>query len=127
MYDKDDFIMVFGYPIDELVNIEIFEKKECQHIEKLKITNQEKEQIVSGDLGIRRYFDNLRSSAFKIAIKYRKEKDKKVPDAIFIRGAGFGHGTGMCQEGAISMADEGFNYREILKHYYKDIDIKKVY
>lgn len=38
-------------------------------------------------------------------------------------GRGFGHGVGLCQEGAIRMAKEGFNFREILNYYYTDIKI----
>nr|WP_202943894.1 SpoIID/LytB domain-containing protein [Natranaerobius thermophilus] len=35
-------------------------------------------------------------------------------------GKGFGHGLGMSQWGAHGMALEGYNYREILNHYYSD-------
>jgi stage II sporulation protein D len=43
---------------------------------------------------------------------------------IFI-GAGFGHGVGLCQEGAMGMAKLGKNFKEILTHYYSGIEIKK--
>ena len=33
---------------------------------------------------------------------------------------GFGHGTGLCQEGAMKMSDKGFNYKDIIKYYFKD-------
>jgi len=36
-----------------------------------------------------------------------------------IRGAGFGHGIGMSQYGAYGMAQEGWSYQRILRHYYK--------
>jgi len=35
----------------------------------------------------------------------------------------YGHGVGMCQEGASAMATQGATYQEILKHYYTGIDI----
>jgi len=36
-----------------------------------------------------------------------------------VRGAGFGHGIGMSQYGAYGMAQEGWGYQRILRHYYK--------
>lgn len=42
---------------------------------------------------------------------------------IEIVTTGYGHGVGMSQWGAEGMADEGYNYKEILKHYFTDIDI----
>ena len=42
---------------------------------------------------------------------------------IEIVTTGYGHGVGMSQWGADGMANEGFNYKEILKHYYTGIEI----
>ena len=38
-------------------------------------------------------------------------------------GQGFGHGVGLCQEGAIHMAELGYSYREILNYYYTNIHL----
>jgi stage II sporulation protein D len=37
---------------------------------------------------------------------------------LLIEGAGFGHGVGMSQEGALGYAEHGFSYQQILAHYY---------
>lgn len=37
---------------------------------------------------------------------------------------GYGHGVGMSQTGADSMAKTGANYEEIIKHFYTDVEIK---
>ncbi len=42
---------------------------------------------------------------------------------IEIVTTGYGHGVGMSQWGAAGMADEGYNYKEILKHYYTNVEI----
>ena len=42
-------------------------------------------------------------------------------------GRGWGHGVGMCQVGAYGMALDGATYEEILKKYYKGIELKKIY
>jgi stage II sporulation protein D len=40
-------------------------------------------------------------------------------------GKGFGHGLGMSQWGAKGMADEGYDYKQILQHYYRNTTITK--
>ena len=42
----------------------------------------------------------------------------KIPTYFYFSGAGWGHGTGMCQWGAKGMAKAGNKYRQILKFYY---------
>ncbi|WP_144552128.1 stage II sporulation protein D [Bacillus sp. X1(2014)] len=48
---------------------------------------------------------------------------KRKGDNIVITTKGFGHGVGMSQYGANGMAKEGKNYQEIVKHYYKGVEI----
>lgn len=50
-------------------------------------------------------------------------------DKIVLKGKGFGHGVGLCQEGAMRMAKLGYNYAQILHYYYQDvhmIDLKAI-
>ena len=51
---------------------------------------------------------------------------EKVGDNVKIETKGYGHGVGMSQYGANGMAKEGYNYREIIDHYYKDVELKKI-
>jgi len=45
-------------------------------------------------------------------------------DQMFLlRGHGFGHGLGVSQYGAKAMAEQGYDYKEILQHYYRGIKI----
>ena len=46
-------------------------------------------------------------------------------DNIIFKVIGYGHGVGMSQYGAEAMALNGYNYIDILKHYYQGIEIKK--
>ncbi|MBN1560404.1 SpoIID/LytB domain-containing protein [candidate division KSB1 bacterium] len=50
-----------------------------------------------------------------------------MPEAFIIKGAGWGHGVGMCQIGAAIMADKGKNAGDILKHYYANTTIRQLY
>jgi stage II sporulation protein D len=45
---------------------------------------------------------------------------------ILIRGRGYGHGVGLCQEGAMQMAAKGYTCEDILKFYYTGIDITNI-
>lgn len=44
-------------------------------------------------------------------------------DSILFTGRGYGHGLGMCQEGAMRMSKQGYSYEQILHFYYKNIQI----
>ena len=59
---------------------------------------------------------SLRSTDFDI---------KEDESGFIITTKGYGHGVGMSQYGANGMAKEGYNYKEILKHYYGDVEISK--
>ena len=47
--------------------------------------------------------------------------------AVTFRGSGWGHGLGMSQWGAYGMANQGYNYQEILKYYYTGIEMNPNY
>ncbi|UNC93656.1 stage II sporulation protein D [Candidatus Contubernalis alkaliaceticus] len=51
-------------------------------------------------------------------VSWKVEQNK-----IVFTTKGFGHGVGLCQYGADGMAKEGYDYREILKHYYQGVDV----
>ncbi|MFN2429187.1 MAG: hypothetical protein ABR574_04145, partial [Cryomorphaceae bacterium] len=44
-------------------------------------------------------------------------------DSLHFTGRGFGHGTGLSQEGAMRMAELGFSYTDILHFYYNDVHV----
>jgi stage II sporulation protein D len=66
----------------------------------------------------------LRDSLFSYDIE--RNAVGGVVGAMFF-GRGWGHGVGMCQVGAYGMALDGATYEEILKKYYKGIELKKLY
>ncbi len=49
------------------------------------------------------------------------------PKRVRISGRGWGHGVGMCQEGAIGMARAGATYQQILRHYYPAAELGRLY
>ena len=56
----------------------------------------------------------LRSSFFSIAVE---------DDNVVFRGRGYGHGVGLCQEGAMEMGRRGSKYGEIISFYYKYVNL----
>lgn len=44
-------------------------------------------------------------------------------ESILLKGRGYGHGVGLCQEGAMEMAAQGYTYAEILHFYYSGVHI----
>ncbi len=55
---------------------------------------------------------------------YKPKTDIKPSDDEFLFvGSGFGHGVGMSQWGAKAYADDGWDYRDILLHYYRGADL----
>ena len=81
-------------------------------IYRLKITGERDHIIIGKELEIRRALSrtHLYSSAFVV--------DNESGRFVF-RGAGWGHGVGLCQIGAAVMANEGKTCTEILQHYYR--------
>lgn len=51
---------------------------------------------------------------------------KKQLEAFVLRGAGWGHGVGMCQRGAQNRAQAGWNARQIIEFYYQGIELRKI-
>ena len=89
----------------------------------IEIVGDRGKAVLRGDLAIRRLFGGLKSSLFEV----RRKGTTETPTSFVFRGAGFGHGVGMCQVGAIGMAESKKTYRAILDHYYRGSKIQKLY
>lgn len=48
-------------------------------------------------------------------------------DELILHGAGWGHGVGLCQMGALVMAHEGFSFTQILQHYFPGCNVQSIY
>lgn len=124
VYDDEDFFIAFGERLGDLKDVLLKEKGDCFHYKEIEVITSKGSRNLRGDLTIRNYFDRLRSSAFKIE---KKLSPRGRPSMLFFWGAGFGHGAGMCQDGAVGMAEAGYNWRQIINHYFPSTKIKKLY
>lgn len=87
-------------------------------VSKIKVTGSNGEASIDGS-DFRSLFggSKIKSLLFEIEQK----------EGIFlVKGKGFGHGVGLSQYGANGMAKADYSYDDILKHYYRDIDIVEI-
>ena len=110
-YTLEMFLKKLNLSSSDTLEIKVLDTTSTGRIKRIRINDKEfTGKEISGKLG-------LRSTYFKIS-----ENNGKV--SIITKG--YGHGVGMSQYGAQGMALEGYKYDEILKHYYTDIEIKKI-
>ena len=106
-----------GIDFGTIVALEAVERGPSGRIKYLRITGTLREEVIGKELAIRKALSSshLKSSAFEI---------EKSPDGFVLKGRGWGHGVGPCQIGAAAMAAQGYDYRQILSHYYVGAEIK---
>lgn len=115
-----------GEDFGKLVDLEPGERGCSGRLKWLDVIGSHKTIRVGKELAIRRILSesHLYSACFYI------ERDHAESGAILrfhLIGAGWGHGVGLCQVGATVMAQQGFSYRQILQHYYRNSTLRKLY
>jgi stage II sporulation protein D len=83
-------------------------------------------EAVSGnlrDVSRRTMTRNLSTFLCALAVAACAAAPADAAKRFTIRGAGFGHGVGMSQYGAMGYASHGWDYKRILGHYYTDTSI----
>lgn len=94
---------------------------------KLEIVGTKRSLVIGKELEIRRTLSrsHLYSSAFVVE---RSGLDAEgIPSKFTLHGAGWGHGVGLCQIGAAVMGANGYDYHEILSHYFIDAECSRLY
>lgn len=102
-----DFLKKLNINDNKINNIKI-DRSNTNRINNIKINNKNYKGTKFRSLL------NLKST--DIEIKYNN-------DYVYIHTVGYGHGVGMSQYGANYMAQDGYKYDDILKHYYKGVKI----
>jgi SpoIID/LytB domain protein len=109
-----------GFDFGALKEILPLSRGPSGRISRLKIVGSKRSMVVGKELEIRRWLSrsHLYSSAFIVRVE---------ADRFTLHGAGWGHGVGLCQIGAAVMAGKGFSGEEVLRHYFRGVEIKKIY
>ena len=109
-FTKKEFYEKLGLSVQDNLSFNILETTSTGRIKKILISNK----TFTGN-EVANYLQ-LRSSYFSL-----KQEENK----IIVSTKGFGHGVGMSQYGAEALAKKGYNYEQIIKHYYTGVEIKK--
>lgn len=123
-YDVDELSEIVrersGIDFGEIRDLVPLARGTSGRIYRLKIVGSKRTMIVGKELEIRKWLSrsHLYSSAFMV---------ERTLHGFRLHGAGWGHGVGLCQIGAAVMGERGFNYRQILSHYFKDAEIRSIY
>lgn len=123
-YDVDELSAIVrersGIDFGEIRDLVPLARGTSGRIYRLKIIGSKRTMIVGKELEIRKWLSrsHLYSSAFVV---------ERTLHGFRLHGAGWGHGVGLCQIGAAVMGERGFNYRQILSHYFKDAEIRSIY
>jgi len=107
-----------GVDLGPISNVEALARGPSGRIFRLKITGERDYLIIGKELEIRRALS--RSHLYSSAFVADEESGRLV-----LRGAGWGHGVGLCQIGAAVMANQGKTYTEILQHYYRGTTVSR--
>ncbi len=119
---------IAGRP-QQVIDLEVSNRFESYRVDTLRIIMKNGDvYYVRGDR-TRYLFKNsdgtiLKSSLFRILIT--RNDNGSIKDVI-VKGQGSGHGVGMCQWGTLGMSRLGYNYLQILSHYYPGTIVKKEY
>ncbi|MBQ7611069.1 MAG: DUF4922 domain-containing protein [Bacteroidales bacterium] len=106
-----------GIDFGRLKALEPLERGVSGRLKRLRVVGEKRTMTIGKELIIRRWLSesHLYSSAFTVTF---------TPDEVILRGAGWGHGVGLCQIGAAVMSAKGYDYRQILQHYYPGHELK---
>ena len=115
-----------GIDFGEIQELRALKRGQSGRIYELEIVGSKRTMIVGKELEIRKWLSKtcLYSSAFEVERAAAAEQSQ--PDDFILRGKGWGHGVGLCQIGAAVMADKGYNYKQILAHYYPGAQLRKI-
>ena len=115
-----------GWDPGELVEMIPIQRGSSGRLVRLLLVGTRGRLLVGKELEIRRLLSptHLYSSAFTVAPEPGRGGH---PRAFHFRGAGWGHGVGLCQIGAAAMACQGFDHRRILGHYFPAARVERWY
>jgi peptidoglycan hydrolase-like amidase len=118
-----------GIDVGNVLDLIPVERGVSGRLIRLKIVGDKQTIVIGKELEIRKALSesHLYSSAFVVEKVFSTDINTNVPDAFVLKGAGWGHGVGLCQIGAAIMGNNGFSYEEILTHYFPSAVLKKIY
>ena len=132
---KDLLFRKVGIDVGEILDLVPVERGVSGRIIRLKIIGSKQNIVIGKELEIRKALSesHLYSSAFVVEKVFDTchcgldPQSPVIPSKFILKGAGWGHGVGLCQIGAAIMGAKGYLYQEILTHYFPHAEVKKIY
>jgi SpoIID/LytB domain protein len=110
--------------VGKLRDVQVLERGVSGRAIRMRVSGESGDKEIRGELEIRRALGNLKSAMFLLELS---RDDGGHVTSLSAVGGGHGHGVGMCQVGAVGMAQAGHPYGEILRHYYAGARLRKLY
>ncbi|MDR1119967.1 MAG: SpoIID/LytB domain-containing protein [Dysgonamonadaceae bacterium] len=122
---KDLLFRKTGVDFGDIIDLIPVERGPSGRLIRLKIVGSKQSLIIGKELEIRKVLSesHLYSAAF---IVEKTLAESGLPEKFILKGAGWGHGVGLCQIGAAVMGNQGYSYREILQHYFPGAKIERI-
>lgn len=126
---KELLLNKVGIDVGDVLDLIPVERGVSGRLIRLKIVGSKNSITIGKELEIRKALSksHLYSSAFVIEKKMNPMNANKAPESFVLRGAGWGHGVGLCQIGAAVMSTKGYSYQEILAHYFPSSQLERIY
>jgi peptidoglycan hydrolase-like amidase len=112
--------------LGEVLDLQPVERGVSGRLVRLRVVGTRGSLVIGKELAIREALSpsHLYSSAFVTTV----ERDAGGrPTRFTLRGAGWGHGVGLCQIGAAVMSERGYDYRRILARYFPGTRLVTLY
>ncbi len=108
-----------GLKLGDIVRLRALGRDEGNRITELAIMDENGKNI------------KMKGSAFRMAIgpdliRSTRFEAEVGREKVIFSGKGWGHGVGLCQEGAYGLAIKGYSAFDILRHYYQGISVEKI-
>ncbi|MDO5394861.1 MAG: SpoIID/LytB domain-containing protein [Bacteroidales bacterium] len=117
-----------GIDFGQIIDLQPVERGTSGRLVRMRFVGTRRTMVIGKELEIRRTLSksHLYSSAFTVE-RHDVDPTTGVPAAFTLRGAGWGHGVGLCQIGAAVMGARGYDYASILRHYFPDSTLDRLY
>lgn len=137
-----------GRGFDTVTGFEVMERADSGRIRRIRVVGTSKgspvlvpDAVPGGDIQATKYITFEGDGKIRAMFSGQLGSTTALPSSLFVvspqtdasgaltgwnfRGAGWGHGVGMCQRGAQNHAQEGWDARRILNWYYRNVEIRK--
>ena len=126
---------------EDITQMEVVKRASSGLLQKIKFIGKNQELTVSGEYNIRCLLAPSEDVSVILQDKSTRNGMTLLPSGYFypeamtengeitgymLYGGGFGHGAGLSQNGASVLAEKGYDYKEILQYFFKDINITNV-